>query len=136
MASTQGAVVLLQIRRLVAVQCSSQQTDLQLLQQFIAEHNEAAFAALVQRHGPMVLGVCRSVLRHRQDAEDAFQATFLVLAHKAGSIRRRDGLGSWLHGVARRVALNARASNLRRRALEAKALLPVADPTPDDITWG
>jgi RNA polymerase sigma factor (sigma-70 family) len=117
MANTQGAVVLLQIRRLVAVQCSSQQTDLQLLQQFIAEHNEAAFTALVQRHGAMVLGVCRSVLRHRQDAEDAFQAAFMVLACKARAIRKQEALSSWLHGVAYRLALKAkaRANRLRNR---------------------
>src|SRR5262245_11155550 len=92
--------------------------DVDLLQRYLKQRDEAAFAALVQRHGPMVLDVCQSVLRHSHDAEDAFQATFLVLAEKAGSIRHRDGLGSWLHGVARRVALKARAGDMRRQEVE------------------
>ena|SRR5438034_6937872 len=70
--------------------------DRELVESYLERRDETAFAALVERHGPMVLGVCRSVLRHNQDAEDAFQATFLVLARKAGSIRRRNDLGSWL----------------------------------------
>jgi hypothetical protein len=94
---------LLQFRRLVAglgAACS----DHVLLQNYLDRRDESAFASLLERHGPMVLGVCRSVLRHRHDAEDAFQATFLVLARNAGSIRSRDRLGSWLHGVAYRVS--------------------------------
>src|SRR6266851_5319021 len=109
--------------------------DSDLLQRYLDRRDEAAFAALVERHGPMVLGVCRSVLRHQHDAEDAFQATFLVLAHKAGSIRRRDGLGSWLHGVAQRVSLKARVNGLRRQALEAKAAPPLPHSAKDDLTW-
>src|SRR5438132_9825208 len=83
--------------------------DWELVQSYLERGDETAFAALVERHGPMVLGVCRSVLRHSQDAEDAFQATFLVLARKANSIRRRNDLGSWLHGVAYRVSCKAMA---------------------------
>src|SRR5436190_14182943 len=92
--------------------------DRELVESYLERRDEAAFAALVERHGPMVLGVCRSVLRHRHDAEDAFQATFLLLARKAQAIRRPDGLASWLHGVAHRVALKARAAATRRQALE------------------
>jgi RNA polymerase sigma factor (sigma-70 family) len=130
------AVPILRLLRRLAAGRATSLTDSDLLQRYLDQGDEAAFAALVERHGPMVLGVCWSVLRHRQDAEDAFQATFLVLAHKAGSIRRREGLGSWLHGVARRVALKARAGVIRRQALEAKATPLAVDPTPDDVTWG
>jgi RNA polymerase sigma factor (sigma-70 family) len=89
-----------------------------LLARFVTTRDEAAFAALVRRHGPMVLGVCRRALRHTQDAEDAFQATFWVLARKAGSVRRRAALGSWLYRVAQRTAQEARAMRARHRAKE------------------
>src|SRR5262249_42672737 len=82
---------------------------------------EQAFAVLVERHGPMVLRVCRAVLRAPHDAQDAFQATFLVLVRKAGSIRKRDSVASWLHGVACRVASCARLAALRRRRHEREA---------------
>src|SRR5438874_2844473 len=91
-------------------------TDAHLLQRFLARRDEAAFAALVERHGPLVLGVCRRVLGHAQDAEDAFQATFLVLVRRAGAITRRESVGSFLYGVASRIALKARSQRGRRRA--------------------
>src|SRR5947209_8326145 len=80
-------------------------SDRQLLQRFTATADEAAFAALVRRHGPVVLGVCRRVLGAGPDVDDAFQATFVVLARKAGSIRKRNAVGGWLYGVAYRLAL-------------------------------
>src|SRR5262249_45381533 len=86
------------------------------LERFVAHREEAAFAALVQRHGAMVLGVCRRVLHHEHDAEDACQATFFVLARKAASVRNRESVGSWLHGVAFRVARDLRDARARRRA--------------------
>src|SRR4051794_33591731 len=92
-------------------------SDGQLLGCFLARGEGAAFAALVRRHGPMVLGVCRRVLRDWHDAEDAFQATFLVLVRRA-SVAPRDAIGPWLYGVAYRTALKARAAAVRRRLKE------------------
>ena len=95
--------------------------DGQLLERFVATRDEAAFAMLVGRLGPMVMGVCRAALPDRHDAEDAFQATFLVLARRAGAIRDRSAVGPWLYGVAHRVAARARVETARRRARESKA---------------
>jgi RNA polymerase sigma factor (sigma-70 family) len=109
-------------------------TDGDLLECFVTRRDEAAFAALVRRHGPMVLGVCRRVLRNEADAEDAFQATFLVLVRKAASIRPAGRVGNWLYGVAHSTALKARASRTRRLAKERTA---AARPTQEDPapTW-
>ena len=116
---------------------SGQLGDAELLGRFLAgrrdEAAEEAFAALVERHGPMVLGVCRRVLGDRHEAEDAFQAMFLVLARKAGAIARREQLANWLHGVASRTALDARARADRRRTRERKASATAAvEVGPDD----
>jgi RNA polymerase sigma factor (sigma-70 family) len=93
-------------------------TDRQLLERVAARRDEEAFAHILQRHGPLVLGVCRQILRHEQDAEDAFQATFLVLARKAGSIRSAEALPNWLYGVANRLATRMKAAARRRQTRE------------------
>jgi RNA polymerase sigma factor (sigma-70 family) len=93
-------------------------SDGQLLARFVAARDEASFAALVRRHGPMVLGVCSRLLRDFHDAEDAFQATFFVLARKAGSVVKQESVGCWLYGVAYRTAQEARSANARRRQRE------------------
>ena len=94
-------------------------TDGELIGAFVESQSPAAFEELVCRHGPMVLGVCLRVLRHRQDAEDAFQAAFLVLARKAGSVSPRNAVGNWLHGVALQTAIRARAMTMKRLRREA-----------------
>src|SRR5262245_13616298 len=106
--------------------------DKTLLDRFVASRDENAFAALLQRHGPMVLGVCRRLLGKAHDAEDAFQAAFLVLARQAGRISRKESVGSWLYGVAYRVSLRARRTMSHRQRHEARhAAEQVAfDPGP------
>ncbi len=104
-----------------------------LLDRYVTERDEAAFAALVARHGPMVLGVCRRILRDEREVEDAFQATFLVLVRRAGSIRDGNRIGPWLHGVAHRVAVRARAHSARRSVHEPSTEIAVEPvTTPDD----
>jgi RNA polymerase sigma factor (sigma-70 family) len=101
--------------------------DATLLESYVASANADAFAALVRRHGPMVWSVCHRLLRDSHDADDAFQATFLVLVHKAASISPRYAVGSWLYGVAYHTALKARAAAYRRRVMERRA----AERAPD-----
>src|SRR5262249_27029687 len=101
-------------------------TDGQLLKSFLAQRDESAFAALMRRHGSMVLGVCRRVLGNAHDAEDAFQATFLVLVRKARSIGRPELLGNWLYGVAYRTALAACGAAAKRRVKEREMAKPEA----------
>jgi RNA polymerase sigma factor (sigma-70 family) len=115
--------VLRELRTLYRCGVTGNQSDEELLERFVVRRDDAgedAFAALVQRHGPMVLGVCRRVLGDAHEAEDAFQATFLILARKATSVIRREKVASWLHGVACRTAREARGRALRRRAREER----------------
>ncbi len=99
MATRSSTRVLEQVRKAVLVRDGAGLTDGQLLGRFLEQGDEAAFEALVGRHGPMVLGACRRVLGNEQDAEDAFQATFLVLARKAGTVMPRDKVANWLYGA-------------------------------------
>ncbi len=119
MASGQLSTVVRHLHRLGG-EAQGEAGDGQLLERFAARQDQAAFAALVRRHGPMVLAVCRRVLGNAHDAEDAFQATFLILVRKAGSIRSREALGGWLHEVALRVAQRARARATNRRRHEQR----------------
>ena len=113
--------VLQHVRHLAGAGAPAGAADGELVERFAAGREEGAFAELVWRHGPMVLGVCRNVLGREHDAEDAFQATFLVLAKRAGSIRKRDSVASWLHGVAYRLAQRARVERARRQVHERRA---------------
>src|SRR5438045_1116584 len=123
------------LRRLATPAELSAQSDADLLACFAAERDESAFAALVRRHGPMVLGVCRRVLGHAQDAEDAFQAAFLVLARKAASVVPRERVGNWLYGVACRTARKAKAAAARRRGRE-RQVNEMPDPAaPKAEAW-
>jgi RNA polymerase sigma factor (sigma-70 family) len=123
------SAVLQHVRRLAAVEAASQQSDAQILDRFLANHEEAAFAVLLQRHGPMVWRVCQRVLRHRQNAEDVFQATFLTLARKAAAIRKHASVACWLHGVAYRLSRRLQAQQARNLLGAANSTSPISkDP--------
>jgi len=125
-------LVLRRLRQIIHGREAEEPTDGQLLERFVARREEAAFEALVRRHGPMVLGVCRRVLQDSHSAEDAFQATFLVLVCKAGSLAQPELVGNWLYGVAYRVAREAKIRAARRRAHERQApSMPQPDVTAE-----
>jgi RNA polymerase sigma factor (sigma-70 family) len=105
--------------------------DGELVECFARARAEEAFAVLVERHGPMILGVCRRILQNRHDAEDAFQATFLVLARRAAALRKRDSLAAWLYGIAQRVALNMRRNASKRHRREGQLPAPPPDVRAD-----
>src|SRR5215470_16466737 len=117
MTTNQMTEVIHHLRRTVLLRDGAGLTDGQLLEGYINRRDQAALAALMRRHGPMVWGVCRRLLDHH-DAEDAFQATFLVLVRKAASIVPRQMVVNWLYGVAHQTALNARATAARRKGRE------------------
>ena len=106
--------------------------DRQLLAQF-ADGDESAFTALVDRYGGLVMGVCRRVLQHTQDSEDAFQATFMVLARKAGKIAWKDSVANWLHGVAYRISCQVRREKARFRTDDLTSHEPAINPA--DPAW-
>jgi RNA polymerase sigma factor (sigma-70 family) len=123
------------VRHLAAAHLTAALPDAQLLERFAQQHDEAAFTALVRRHGPLVLGACVRVLNDRHAAEDAFQVTFAVLARKAGSLKRPEALGPWLYGVATRTALKAKSREARRRACERRVAVTREAEQTDDLVW-
>jgi RNA polymerase sigma factor (sigma-70 family) len=134
MATRTAHPVLRHLRKAVLLPQAAGLTDGQLLGQFLEQRDEVAFEALVRRHGPMVLGVCRRVLRNHHDAEDAFQATFLVLVRKASSVVPRQLVANWLYGVAYQTALKARAAAGKRRAKERQVTeMPEPEAGPHDL---
>jgi RNA polymerase sigma-70 factor (ECF subfamily) len=140
MASAPGKCLLPLIREFALSGDTGRATDGQLLEWFLTFRQEAAFRALVDRHGPMVMGVCRRVLRDAHDAEDAFQATFLILVRKAASVVPREFVANWLYGVACRTAQKARVSRARanavkRRAYDRGTAMAGRDPTEDEVWY-
>lgn len=123
------------LRAAALLQTTAETPDAVLLERFLTDRDDAAFEALLRRHGPMVWGVCRRTLDNRQDAEDAFQATFLVLVRKAGSINPRDLVGHWLYGVAFRIASRARAICRKRRERQEAFHEPAVVAQPKDRDW-
>jgi len=127
--------VLQHLRTVAAVQTYRELPDHELLERFVAARDEAAFTVLIERHGPMVLGVCRRALPRFHDAEDACQATFLVLARKAASVRKKAALASWLHGVACRVAVKLKRDHARRKRGERGAAAPAPADPANEVSW-
>lgn len=136
MANTPLGRLMFRLRQLAGDAEAGQLQDRQLLQRFVTSSDESAFEVLLERHGPLVWGLCLRLLRHRQDAEDAFQATFLVLARNARCIRKHDSLASWLYGVAYRIALRARSRAAQRLARERQAVPPRGEGDPLDALSG
>jgi RNA polymerase sigma factor (sigma-70 family) len=135
MANAPLGTVLRQVRRMLPPREYHDTSDRELLEYFLARREEAAFVALLERHGPMVLQVCRRVQGNEHDAEDVFQATFLLLACKAGSIRKHESVASWLYGVAYRLALEAKAKGARRQARERRAADMRKKGGLSDMAW-
>jgi RNA polymerase sigma factor (sigma-70 family) len=135
MATSPTSEVVQHLRRAVLLRDGAGLTDRQLLADYLSHKDEAALAALVRRHAPMVWGVCRRVLGDHHDAEDAFQATFLVLVRKAASIASSELLANWLYGVAQRTASKARATAARRKARERQVTQMPEPATVEQGLW-
>jgi RNA polymerase sigma factor (sigma-70 family) len=135
MAASQISGVIQHLRRTVLQRDGAGLTDGQLLTEYLSSRDEAALAALVRRHGSMVWGVCRRVLRNHHDAEDAFQATFLVFVRKAASIATRELVANWLYGVALQTALKARATAAKRKERERQVMEMPEPAVTEDALW-
>jgi len=136
MAANQSRNGLLQhLRKVAAVHTDRGLSDRELLERFVRARDDCAFTVLIERHGPMVLGVCQRALPDFHEAEDACQAAFLVLARKAASIRRKTSLSSWLHGVACRVAANLKRAHARRKTRERAAGAAAPRDPAAEVTW-
>jgi RNA polymerase sigma factor (sigma-70 family) len=127
--------VLQHVRKLAAIQAARDAADQQLLQRFVRSSDEAALTVLIERHAPMVLGVCRRALGCMHDAEDACQATFLVFSRKAATIRKTTALGSWLHAVALRVTANLKRERARRERRERNLHSRSISNPADEVSW-
>jgi RNA polymerase sigma factor (sigma-70 family) len=127
--------VLVYLRKICATQEARDTSDGDLLESFVASGDQAAFSVLMQRHGPMVYGVCKRVLSDLHAAEDAFQATFMVLVRRASAIGKRQHLGGWLHAVAQRISLKARAQAAARRDKERREASMATTDVLDEVTW-
>jgi RNA polymerase sigma factor (sigma-70 family) len=133
MATADAALFLRQLARGIAAETWSDLSDRQLVEQYLARRDDSVFETILRRHGPMVYRVCWRVLQQPQDVEDAFQATFLLMAQRLRTLRKRDSLASWLHGVARRIALKARVRSAAQHRHEVNARVPqkvVVEDTP------
>ena len=135
MATSQINKVLQHLRSALLLPPGVEPTDEQLLECFVERREPAALEALLRRHGPMAWGVCRRVLGNHHDAEDAFQATFLVLVRRAASIYPRGNVGNWLHGVAHQTALKARTTRAKRHAREQPLTERVEPAVPEPNQW-
>ncbi|HEY7423541.1 MAG TPA: sigma-70 family RNA polymerase sigma factor [Gemmataceae bacterium] len=133
MTATSMGVLLRHLRKITDPSSSSGVSDAELLERFVRSRDEAAFELLVWRHQRLVLGVCRRVLGNRHDAEDAFQATFLALARKAAAVSRRQAVASWLHTVAYRIALRARAARWKKSDIDLATLASPGDAAADAV---
>src|SRR5438309_7350788 len=134
MATSPMTRVIKHLRRTALLQDGAGQTDGQLLVWFIERRDEVSFEALVRRHGPMVWGVCRRLLRNHHDAEDAFQATFLVLVRKAASVLPREMVANWLYGVAYTTAHRAKVATAKRTVKEKQVtLMPEPEAVQQDL---
>ncbi len=135
MATRQLGATLRYLRGLAATECQTARSDQDLLHAYLDHQDQGAFAALVQRHGPLVMGVCRRVLHDAHAAEDAFQATFLLLARNGATIRKQGAVASWLYGVAYRVSSNAKRATARRRRHETEAMAMRRTAATSDLSW-